>query len=506
MQKLIFKEQIVIENKRNLKEYFKKYRDNVIGQGMSFESPFGTKEIIYGDWTASGRLYKPIEDKIAQDFGPFVANTHTETSVTGAMMTRAYHEAQRIIKEHVNAKDSDILIAAGSGATRQINKFQRILGLKIPDGVKDYLDFPKEKRPVIFITHMEHHSNHTSWLETLADVVVIEPDKDGLVDLENFAELLEKYEERERKILAVTAASNVTGIQPPYHKMAKMIHRKSGLCFVDFACSAPYVDINMHPEDREERLDAIYFSPHKFLGGPGSAGILLFNDKLYTNRVPDNPGGGTVKWTNPWGEYSFFDNIEIREDGGTPAFLQTIRTALAIKLKNEMGVENILAREHELVPRLLDGLSKIDGLHILASQHRDRLGVISFYLEGMHYNLISKLLNDRFGVQVRGGCSCAGTYGHYLLHVSHEFSNSITEQIDAGVLDDKPGWVRMSIHPVMTEEEMDFMVNAVKEVAANYEEWGRAYTYDNHTNEYSLIGENIQTEKAVIDEWFNDWE
>ncbi|HLW31818.1 MAG TPA: aminotransferase class V-fold PLP-dependent enzyme, partial [Aequorivita sp.] len=323
-----------------LEKYFLPFRNNIVGIDQSFDSHLGTKNIIYTDWTASGRLYRPIEDKMLHDFGPFVANTHTETNITGTAMTKAYHEARKIIKNHVNAHNSDVLICCDHGMTGAVNKLQRILGLKIPENIKPYTQIPDSLRPIVFVTHMEHHSNQTSWLETIAKVVVVPPNEEGLVCLESFEKTVLSYKERPIKIAAVTSCSNVTGIRTPYHKIAKLMHRNNGFCFVDFACSAPYIHINMHPEDEEERLDAIYFSPHKFLGGPGSSGVLIFNGELYKNQVPDNPGGGTVSWTNPWGTHKYFDDIETREDGGTPGFLQAIRTALAIKLKEKMGVEN----------------------------------------------------------------------------------------------------------------------------------------------------------------------
>ena len=306
--------------------------------------------------------------------------------------------------------------------TGVVNKFQRILGLKIHEKYRGLVKLPEEVRPIIFCTHMEHHSNQTSWLETICDVVVIPPCEKGMINLDNLKELLHKYRKRKTKIAAVTSCSNVTGIKSPYHKIAAMMHKAGGLCFVDFACSAPYIDINMHPQDEMEHLDAIYFSPHKFLGGPGTTGVLVFDQKLYKNKVPDNPGGGTVDWTNPWGEHKYIDEIEAREDGGTPAFLQTIKAALCMKLKEEMGVKKILKREEEILVKIWKGIGKISNLHILAKHAKKRLGVISFYIDNLHYNLGVKLLNDRFGIQVRGGCSCAGTYGHYLLHVSQELS------------------------------------------------------------------------------------
>ena len=486
----------------NLEKFFKPFRNNIIGYNQTFESPYGEKRIVYSDWTASGRLYEPIERKLITDFGPFVGNTHSESSVTGTYMTLAYHEAQKTIKKHVNAGQDDVIINCGFGMTAAINKFQRILGLKIPEQLSPFMNLPDHLRPVVFITHMEHHSNHTSWLETIADVVVLKPDKNGLVDLDKLDQKVAKYKNREVKIGAFSACSNVTGIQLPIHEMAKIMHKHNGFCFIDFAASAPYVNINMHPRDPEEKLDAIFFSPHKFLGGPGSAGVLIFNSKLYKRKVPDHPGGGTVYWTNPWGHHKFISEIEAREDGGTPGFLQTIKAALAIKLKQEMNVEKMLQREEDLLRFTFHELMTIPRLHILADLIEERLGIISFYIDKLHYNLIVKLLNDHFGVQVRGGCSCAGTYGHYLLHVGPRRSKRITDKINSGDLSEKPGWIRMSLHPTMTTDEVHYIVDAIRETAKNAEKWEKDYTYDPSINEFRNTLEQEQEGKRM-EKWFN---
>lgn len=487
----------------NLEQYFKvNFRPNIIGIDSDFKSPYGVKKIIYADWIASGRMYKPIEEKIAQLFGPMVGNTHTETSYTGTAMTRSYHYAREFIKKHCNAGKDDIIITAGSGMTGMVNKLQRILGLRVPEQLKDITNIPEELRPLVLITHMEHHSNQTSWIESIAKVKIIPPDEKGLVDLSKFEEYLEKNKERKLIIASVTAASNVTGITTPYHQIAKLVHRYGGYCFVDFACSAPYVEIDMHPEDPEAKLDAIFFSPHKFLGGPGTSGVLIFDSKLYHNRVPDQPGGGTVDWTNPWGEHKFVNSIEAREDGGTPAFIQTIKAALSIKLKEKMKTENILAREEELINIVFDEFEKIPNLHILAEHIRHRVGAISFYVENVHYNLIVKLLNDRYGIQTRGGCSCAGTYGHYLLNVCPVTSKYITDKIDNGDLSGKPGWIRLSIHPTMTNDEAYFITNAVKEIVEKIDKFQEDYYYDANRNEFVNINQNDK-EIYKEEEWFD---
>lgn len=485
----------------SLENYFNQFRENIIGIDTEYLFPFGMHKIIYADWVASGRLYKNIENKLSNLIGQYVGNTHSESSITGGLMTNAYHEAQKIIKRHVNADKDDVIITAGFGMTAVVNKLQRILELKIPEKYRECIQLDENETPIVFITHMEHHSNQTSWLETIADVEIIPPDEQGLISFVNLEKLLIKYKDRKLKIGAFTAASNVTGIRTDYHKMSKLMHLHGGLCFIDFSAAAPYVNINMHPEDPLEKLDAIYFSPHKFLGGPGTSGVLVFDKNLYNLKTPDHPGGGTVDWTNPWGEHKYVNDIEMREDGGTPGFLQTIKTALCIKLKEEMSVERILSREKELVKITFNELSKIPQVHILANNVEQRLGTFSFYIEDIHYNLLVKLLNDRFGVQLRGGCSCAGTYGHYLLHVDPTRSHRITEKISAGDFSEKPGWVRMSLHQTMTNDELLFIIDAIKETIKNYNEWSIDYHYDKRTNEfYHKNGNNLED---FVKRWFD---
>ena len=484
----------------DLEKYFEPFRERIIGNDATFESPYGTRRIIYADWIASGRLYEPIENKLQSQFGPFVANTHSETTLTGTLMTRAYQLSHKLIKEHVNAGPNDVIITAGYGMTAVINKLMRILSLKGCGGSNDCVK--QADRPVVFLTHMEHHSNHTSWFETLADVVMIEPTGNLQVDLEDLKRKLEHYRNRKFKIGSFTACSNVTGVNTPYHEMARIMHEHGGVVFIDFAASAPYMKMDMHPEDPMEKLDAIFFSPHKFLGGPGSCGVLIFDKAMYTAEVPDNPGGGTVDWTNPWGKYKYVDDIEAREDGGTPGFLQSIKASLAIKLKEQMGVEKILAREEELLALALPGLREIQGIEILANDVNKRLGVISFFHPDIHFNLFVKLLNDRFGIQTRGGCACAGTYGHFLLEVSYDQSQEITEKINHGDLTEKPGWVRWSLHPTMTDEEVKLILHAIQEITLHHRKWSEDYVYLPRKNEYI---HHSQAEHPVEDKIMQDW-
>ncbi len=467
-----------------LETYFDRFRKNIVGIDAEFETPFGRKQLIYTDWIASGRLYKPIEEKLSNQLGPFLGNPHTDSNISSSYTTEMYEEARQIIKKHVNANEEDVLIAAGYGMTAAINKLQRILGMRVNNYRYFSPNYKLKDKPVVFITGMEHHSNQISWLTTVADVVRINFDDNFEIDHEDLEHKLERYKDRRLKIGSFTAASNVTGIKTDVHQLAEIMHRHGGYCFIDYAAGAPYLEINMHPDKETQRLDAIFFSPHKFLGGPGSNGILIMSKHLYHNMIPDNPGGGTVTWTNPWGGYRFFEDIELREDGGTPGFMQMIKAALAIRLKEEMGVKNIEKREQEIINYLFGNLSGIKGLNILLAGKRNRIGAISFNIDGIHYNLVTKVLNDKYGIQVRGGCACAGTYGHLLFNIGPQVSKQITEKIDEHDLSVKPGFVRLSIHPTTTAAEIDTVIEALKDIAANKEEYKKMYRYDKNKNEF----------------------
>jgi selenocysteine lyase/cysteine desulfurase len=420
---------------------------------------------LYADWTASGRLYRPIEQRLIDVAGPMMANTHTEDSVTGGFMTRALEQAHEVIRKHVNAGSDDVVLFAGNGMTGSLAKLVRMLGLWVHESHRDAILLTLEYRPLVYVTHMEHHSNHTLWLETLAEVRIIPPTVTGGVDLDWLAESLHTVPVGQPVMASVTAASNVTGVAVPYREIARIMHRAGGRCFVDFACAAPYVDIDMHPA-QDEPLDAIFFSPHKFLGGPGASGVLVFSQALYQNRVPEQPGGGTVLWTNPWGEHRFFDDIATRESGGTPGILQGLKAAMAVQLKEEIGVGIIYRREQQLNAYFLQGLDRIPGILCLARSQAERLSVFSLVIEGVHYQQAVQLLSRDFGIEARGGCACAGTYGHHLLGIDRETSRNITGQLDRGELTAKPGWVRLSFHPMMTTVDLDRILSALETVAS----------------------------------------
>lgn len=492
------------ENEINLESYFQRFRKGIIGNDAFFCTNERSLKMVYADWIASGRLYAPIEHTINAVIGPKLANPHSFSSHSGKITTYAYKYAREIIEQHVNAGEDDILVTTGTGMTNALARLQRIMGMRWPKaGGKEY-ELEAHERPVVFITHMEHHSNHVSWMETIADVVIVPCNDNLLVSLENLEQSVCEYADRPLKIGAFTACSNVTGIITPYHEMAKIMHKYGGFCVVDFAASAPYVKMDMHPEDPDKRLDAILFSPHKFLGGPGSCGILIFNERLYKASIPDAPGGGNVKWTNPWGEYGYFDDIEIREDGGTPGFLQTMRAAMAIRLKENMGIRNMRKREEEILSLCFERLTNIKGITVLGNMESPRIGCVSFCVENIHYNLIVRLLNDRFGIQVRGGWSCASTYGHYLLNIDQVMSREIIENIERKNLENKPGWIRLSLHPTLTNEELFFICNAIAEVIINVELWRVDYQYNPQTNEFEHIMDDDGQIIGMAKEWLDN--
>jgi selenocysteine lyase/cysteine desulfurase len=450
-----------------LEAWFTPFRRNIVGIGQHCDTPFGRKPLVYADWTAAGRAYAPIEQQLQTTILPFFANTHTDTTFTGTAMTTAYEEAKAIIKAHVHANADDALLFCGSGMTAAVCKLQRLLGLRFPARLTDYtgpLHIRESARPLVLLTHMEHHSNHISWLETIATVEIIRPAKDGTPDLDHLTQLLGRYKDRRTRIAAITACSNVTGIETPYHAIAALLHEHGGYCFVDFAASAPYVPIDMHPPDPKAALDAIYFSGHKFLGGPGTPGVLVFNKHLYKNETPDQPGGGTILYSNPWKEHDYHSAIETREDGGTPPILQGIKAALCIRLKEQMGAGAIRQRETQLLDQLFPRLAAIPRLTLLEQNQTQRLGIISFLVENTHHDTVVAALNDRFGIQTRGGCSCAGPYGHHLLRIDRPHSLAIRQKLLAGDTKSKPGWVRVSLHPTMTTAELDYIAEAIEAV------------------------------------------
>ncbi len=449
-------------------------RNSVIGRDDVVEGPFGTRPVIYADYTASGRALSFIEDYITEAVLPLYANTHTESSGTGLQTTRFREDARALIRRSTGATDEHAVIFTGSGSTAAIDKLIGVMGLRVPSNLEDRFGLsshiPPQERPVVFIGPYEHHSNELPWRESIADVVTIDEDADGHVDLGHLRRELERFEDRSLKIGSFSAASNVTGILTDWDTVSTILHEHGALSFWDFAAAAPYVGIDLGSSAGGNLAykDAIFLSPHKMIGGPGTPGLLIARRELFTNRVPDVPGGGTVWYVNP-DSHHYFEDPEHREEGGTPAIVESIRAGLVFQLKDAVGVDEIRQREEHFITRAIRSWEGNPSIDILGSHEAERLSIVSFVVRHgnryLHHNFVVALLNDLFGIQSRGGCSCAGPYGHRLLGIDLDTSHEFEREIDRGCEGIKPGWVRVNFNYFISEEVFSYILDAVHLIA-----------------------------------------
>ena len=452
-------------------------RESVIGAGESVHGPFGERRVTYADYTASGQSLSFIEDYIRDAVLPLYANTHTESSGTGLQTTRFREDARRIIRETVGGTDDDCVIFCGSGSTAAVDKLIGVLNLRIPRDLDAKYDLsshiPAEERPVVFLGPYEHHSNELPWRESIADVVVIHEDLSGGIDLDHLEAELTKYADRPLKIGSFSAASNVTGIVSDCRSISILLHRHGALSFWDFAAAAPYVKIRVSPagpwgDDALDYKDAIFLSPHKLIGGPGTPGVLVAKRTLFRNSVPCVPGGGTVWYVNPE-DHRYLGDPEHREEGGTPAIVESIRAGLVFQLKDAIGENAIREREESFIRRAISSWKENPNIEILGNCTAERLSIVSFVIRDgdryLHHNYVVALLNDLFGIQSRGGCSCAGPYGHRLLGIDIDRSHEFEREIARGCEGIKPGWVRVNFNYFISETVFQYILDAVHLVA-----------------------------------------
>jgi selenocysteine lyase/cysteine desulfurase len=448
----------------------RRLRETETGRGTRIPTPFGPRLLHYADLTATGRHLDPVE-RFVDALRPVYANTHTAVATTGRVMNALREEARAAVARSVNAGPDDVVLFTGSGATAAVNKLVGLLGLRVPEPLEREYRLsslvPADRRPVILVGPYEHHSNVLPWMESVADVEEVALDARGAIDLDDLRRRARAARGRPLVAGAFSAASNVDGLLTDVPAVARVLHEEGALAFADYAAGGPYLPIDMHPADPLARLDAIFVSTHKFLGGPEGSGVLVAHRDLFRSRTPERPGGGTVDYVSGCHpeQVDYVRNLAEREEGGTPGILGDVRAGIAFALKDHVGAATIRDHDVALARRAVERLSRHPRIRVYGPLDAPRLPIVSFNVDGLHHDLVSALLDHLFGIQNRAGCSCAGPYGHRLLGIPPETSERYRTLIAAGVVGAKPGWVRVSLPWYATPEDVEFTLRAVEFVA-----------------------------------------
>ncbi len=481
----------MIEQSANEELLNKVFSSQYTNQAM-IPGPYGERLLTYADYIASGQPLKFIEDYIQEIVLPYYANTHTESSFTGYHTSYLREEARAIIKKCVNANENDVVLFCGSGSTAAVDKMNRLLIQKSQKNGEKF---------IIFHGPFEHHSNVLPWREGNFEVVPVAIGKDGLLNLDDLRNQLSKHQGQGTLIGSFSAASNVTGIISPIDEITAILHEYGALSFWDYAAGAPYMNIDMNPGNNLHK-DAIFISTHKFIGGPGTPGILIAKKELFSNEVPVVPSGGTVHFVTR-NKQKYYEDIETREEGGTPGIIESIRAGLVFKLKNDIGENVIDKKEKTAIDYAFSQLLSNPNILILGNTECKRLAFLAFNIRSngryLHHNFVTALLNDLFGIQSRGGCSCAGPYGHDLLEISNETSDQYVTELTIGNNGLKPGWSRLNLNYFVPDYEIKFIVKAVNWIAENGHFLLKDYHFDDQTSIWKSKNSKEITIKSLFD-------
>ncbi|AXC49198.1 aminotransferase class V-fold PLP-dependent enzyme [Paracoccus suum] len=421
---------------------------DLIGHGRTIDGPFGPRPLIYADYVASGRPLGAVERFVMEEVLPWYANSHTEASHCGGTMTRLRRSARAEIARITGAGPEHAVIFTGSGATAGINRLVHLLN--VGPGT------------TVIIGPYEHHSNILPWRESGAEVIALPEAEDGSGPC--LAALDRALAKEGPKVVALSAASNVTGITSDVAGITARAKAAGARVVWDFAGGAPYMALDMGAG-----MDAVVISPHKFVGGPGASGLLIIRRDATQATRPTLPGGGTVRFVSSEG-HDYSQNLEAREEGGTPNVIGDIRAALALIVKEAVGQDVIDARQQAGLAKARARLAGHPRIVMLDDRDVPRLPILSFRVRDgqgsfIHQQLATRMLSDLYGVQARGGCACAGPYVLKLLGADAAAAASMRAAILSGAELEKPGFVRLNLCWLAPDQEVDAILDAICDLA-----------------------------------------